>query len=551
MIRRSGAAEPILADRAFTGPGAMRIAPRTLNSPSAQSKKLGVWSPRVFRRSPWAWVGVAGLLAIAGFLLIPNATVSAVYYDAVEFALVAVMVMAVRRYRPAGMVGWSLLIAGECVSAVADVIFDVYALVLDDESWLVDAGYLLCYVFMVSGLCVLLRRRSRGRNYAGLVDSLIIGVASALLSWVFLIRHIASGESMGTLQHAVTLAYPTLDLVLLALVAWLLTSDGSRKAAFLLLVSGLVTLLVSDYLWAFVDMSSYDPAASVGRFITAGCLVSYLLMAMAMAHPGMADVGRPTPDPTVRPMSRFRLVFLACAVMIAPALLAWQARGSARPDALPIALASTAMFLLVLTRMTVLVRQLHGQARVVAQQAARLQELAERDALTGLPNRRIWDVMLPAALAAAARDGAPVSVAILDLDRFKAFNDEHGHQMGDRVLKEAAAAWSDGLRGGDLLARYGGEEFVVLLPGTDGGEAAGLLDRLRSLTPLGCTFSAGLATWDGTEQGEALLYRADRALYRAKAAGRDRVEGAEMIGRHRARATPGGPDQTSVGQTGD
>jgi diguanylate cyclase (GGDEF)-like protein len=494
----------------------------------------GMWSPRVLRRSPWAWVGVAGLLAIAGFLLIPNATVSAVYYDVMELVLVAVMVMAVRRHRPAGILGWSLLIVGEGLSAVADCVFDVYYLILDGETWLVDAGYLLTYVFMAAGLCVLLRRRSSGRNYAGLVDSLIIGVACALLSWIFLMQHIDHGESMDILQRVVTLAYPTLDLVLLALVAWLLTSDGSRKAAFALLVGGVGTLLVSDYLWAFVDMSSYDPAASVGRFITAGCLVSYLLMAMAMAHPGMADVGRPTPDPTVRPMSRFRLVFLACAVIIAPALLAWQARGGARPDALPIALASTAMFLLVLTRMTVLVSQLHGQARVVAQQAVRLQELAERDALTGLPNRRIWDAMLPAALSGAARDGEPVSVAILDLDWFKAFNDEHGHQMGDRVLKEAAAAWSDGLRGGDLLARYGGEEFVVLLPGTDGGEAAALLDRLRGLTPLGCTFSAGLATWDGTEHGETLLYRADQALYRAKAAGRDRIERAEMVGRHRA-----------------
>jgi diguanylate cyclase (GGDEF)-like protein len=297
-------------------------------------------------------------------------------------------------------------------------------------------------------------------------------------------------------------------------------------------------LVVSDYLWAFVDMSSYDPAASVGRFITAGCLVTYLLLAVAMAHPSMVDVGRPTPDPEIRPVSAFRLVFLAGAVIIAPALLAWQARNGARPDAMPIALASTAMFLLVLARMTALTRQLHGQARVVAQQAERLQELAERDALTGLPNRRIWDVMLPAALAQAARDEVPVSVAILDLDRFKAFNDLHGHQLGDRLLKEAAAAWSDGLRGGDLLARYGGEEFVVLLPGLAGGEAAALLDRLRGLTPMGCTFSAGLATWDGSEHGEELLYRADRALYRAKAGGRNRVEwGADVIGRHRAPAS--------------
>jgi diguanylate cyclase (GGDEF)-like protein len=92
------------------------------------------------------------------------------------------------------------------------------------------------------------------------------------------------------------------------------------------------------------------------------------------------------------------------------------------------------------------------------------------------------------------------------------------------LLREASAVWAASLREADLLARYGGEEFIVLLPGTDAQSAVDLLERLRPLNPGGCTFSAGVAEWDGSESAEDLLARADKSLYRAKAAGRDRIE---------------------------
>jgi len=153
----------------------------------------------------------------------------------------------------------------------------------------------------------------------------------------------------------------------------------------------------------------------------------------------------------------------------------------------------------------------------------RLDQAARTDGLTGLVNRRAWDEELPRALARSRRDG-PISVAMLDLDHFKAFNDAHGHQRGDRLLKEAAAAWRESLRESDLVARYGGEEFAVLLPGAPLWEAEHVVQRLRAAMPAGQTCSAGLACWDGEEDGVELLERADAALYRAKAAGRDRVE---------------------------
>jgi diguanylate cyclase (GGDEF)-like protein len=120
-------------------------------------------------------------------------------------------------------------------------------------------------------------------------------------------------------------------------------------------------------------------------------------------------------------------------------------------------------------------------------------------------------------------DDVKLTVAMLDLDHFKRFNDEHGHQAGDRLLRSVTAAWSGKLRTVDQLARYGGEEFIVLLPGAGAELATTVLERLRSATPAGQTFSAGVATWDGTETSEELLARSDEALYRAKRTGRDRT----------------------------
>jgi diguanylate cyclase (GGDEF)-like protein len=130
----------------------------------------------------------------------------------------------------------------------------------------------------------------------------------------------------------------------------------------------------------------------------------------------------------------------------------------------------------------------------------------------------------------ARRDGTPLSVAMIDLDHFKRFNDELGHQAGDRLLRGAAAAWRDALRGADQIARYGGEEFIVLLRDAEAATAERVLDRLRPVTPDGQTFSAGVATWTPAETADELIARADKALYRAKQGGRDRLVFADAVG---------------------
>lgn len=161
---------------------------------------------------------------------------------------------------------------------------------------------------------------------------------------------------------------------------------------------------------------------------------------------------------------------------------------------------------------------------------ALLQRNSLTDELTGLPNRRTWEEELPRALARARRTGEAVSVAMLDLDRFKDFNDSHGHLAGDELLQASARAWNASLRETDLLARYGGEEFTALLPDCDARSAVRVAERVRSATPRGQTCSIGVATWDGTETAAELLQRADAALYEAKRRGRNRVETAEAGG---------------------
>src|SRR5205823_1696765 len=226
-------------------------------------------------------------------------------------------------------------------------------------------------------------------------------------------------------------------------------------------------------------------------------------------------------------LSPVLLVLLTLVSLVAPALLAAQALRDRVTDGVAIASGSAVLFLLVVTRMAQLLRQVEAQAR-------QLRELTRVDELTGLPNRRAWSVELPRVIERARRDGVPLSVAMVDLDRFKRFNDDFGHPAGDRLLKEAALAWAAELRAVDQLARYGGEEFIVLLPSADAAEAGAVLQRLRGVTPAGQTFSAGLATWDGEETSDELISRADRALYRAKADGRDRI----VIASHDGLAEP-------------
>lgn len=152
---------------------------------------------------------------------------------------------------------------------------------------------------------------------------------------------------------------------------------------------------------------------------------------------------------------------------------------------------------------------------------SRLRDMAMIDELTGLENRRAWQLRARDEIARASRSQSPLTVMIIDMDGFKAVNDDMGHHEGDRVLRDAARAWCAVVRPGDGLGRWGGDEFVALLPNCTRGEATDVVGRMRSVMPEGQMFSAGIARWDGVESLEILMKRADEALYEAKRSGGD------------------------------
>lgn len=165
-----------------------------------------------------------------------------------------------------------------------------------------------------------------------------------------------------------------------------------------------------------------------------------------------------------------------------------------------------------------------------------LEAQAETDGLTGLYNHRVFQERLEYALATAARYGQPLGLLLFDIDHFKKFNDTYGHQVGDLVLRELAAVIREQLRKPDIPARYGGEEFTIILPETPRQGAIELAERLRVVVakhpfqrpggdPLSVTVSIGVATFPEIKEKRDLIEAADQALYRAKEAGRNRVEG--------------------------
>jgi diguanylate cyclase (GGDEF)-like protein len=172
---------------------------------------------------------------------------------------------------------------------------------------------------------------------------------------------------------------------------------------------------------------------------------------------------------------------------------------------------------------------LEATAEALAAANAKLRMLSTIDPLTGLPNRRELIERISQLLA----QQQPLALAVIDLDHFKRINDEHGHLAGDAVLRDFGALAASQAQRGEVIGRWGGEEFLALLPGADGASAQAwaneLLARVRASRVLaggasvGYRVSLGMAQALAGDDMDALVARADRALYQAKAAGRDRA----------------------------
>ncbi|MFP4634939.1 MAG: GGDEF domain-containing protein, partial [Nitriliruptoraceae bacterium] len=199
-------------------------------------------------------------------------------------------------------------------------------------------------------------------------------------------------------------------------------------------------------------------------------------------------------------------------------------------------------FLVVLLALAAAIATLRESLVRTLARAEVLEELASTDQLTGLANRRAARELLEHETQVSDRYGRPLSVIMLDIDRFKSINDTHGHGAGDDVLRAVASVLHEHAREADLVARWGGEEFLIVAPQTAATQARPLAERCRRALAdrrprgLAVTATLGVAQYEPGETVEALLDRADRLLYRAKRAGRDQV--------HSERASSTGGDGT-------
>jgi diguanylate cyclase (GGDEF)-like protein len=476
--------------------------------PVAAPTDQGLVSPWLFR----AYLPAGAVLAL--LYLLGGEVAQAVVYGTAGTCASAAILFGLYRQRPRPATAWWLIWAAVQASTTGDLLMGLRIWFFPRSAALLGAEsvvYLISYPALAAALAVIVRGRSEGRDRGVVIDSAIVACALGLPLWLVAVAPVLAEPGQPVAVLMVRLAFPLGDVALLTLLARLLAAGRARNVSLYLLLAAVCGWLAGDVVNAVL----------AGRGVTetywGGALycLTYTAFGAAALHPSMPGLAAAAGAPASRLTTR-RLAVLAGLSLLAPALLLGQAFSGQQVRAVPIGLACVVLFLLVVARMAGLTRQ-------VEQQARELSDLAARDGLTGVGNRRAWDVRLHAAVTAAHAAGQPLTVALLDLDHFKRFNDTYGHQAGDHLLKSAAAAWLDVLRRDDVLYRYGGEEFGLVLPGAAGTDALQLIERLGEVVPSGQSFSAGVASLDGAETPEELVARADAALYRAKADGRARA----------------------------
>lgn len=470
----------------------------------------------------WLYYLLVGAVVLIGYYLVP-ATRTGVLIRVVLYCLVSVsaacaVFAGLRGNRPQPRRPWVLLGLSQLVYASADAYFYIAHYVVQSTAYpsIADALYLSHYPLVVTGLVLLIRRRTPGRDLPGLLDAAVLAVVAGMLSWLYVIGPQARLDSP-TLVKLASLGYPVMDLAMLAVALRLILGAGRRPRAFFLLSGNLLAMMAADTIYVLQQLSGTFQA---GNFLDAIWLSGNLLLGAAALHPTMGKLAERSPvrDSNLGPA---RIAALSVAALIAPAtLLVQHLRGSLR-EVPVIAAACAILFVLTIARLACLVSD---QRR-----------LAITDGLTGLHTRRFFEAQLPLEVARARRSEGSVAVFIIDVDHFKSINDKYGHPTGDRVLIEIAARLRSAIRAGEVLSRYGGEEFALLVPNASPAQLPVIADRLREqvanepivVSPdewVVVTVSVGTASFPlHGEDPHELVSVADRALYTAKATGRDRI----------------------------
>ncbi|GAA4588088.1 diguanylate cyclase (GGDEF)-like protein [Actinoplanes octamycinicus] len=459
------------------------------------------------RRPPrWlAWL-LAGTAAAGGYALLPYGWPAVLLSSLVSVGSVVLMLVYGRS------AAWRIFAAGIATWAAGDLVYAAPQLAGRPPPFpsLADAFYLGAYPMLLVALFRLTRRR--GPVWSGnLIDSAIVAISVGIAYWTFVIAPIVIDDSLPPLTRAVTAGYPTMGVLLCALLVPMLLRHGPRTGSMWLLTAGGLITLTCNVFYTLWPVS----VAGGGTYVYAGYLLAYVCWAAAAAHPA-------SPTPAVEEgdsLGWSRLLALTASMLLVPAVLLVQGeRGGGQMSWLAVGIGSMALFLLIITRMSGYIARVHSQAR-------RLHDLAMRDDLTGLPNRRAFEEEVAKGVAAG-----PCRLIMIDLAGFKHVNDRLGRTAGDQALAAVAGVLRASLRDGDAVARMGADEFAVLVldAGEDDGDTvvSRLVDVLRRPVVSGeheLLLNARLGVADSEECGAVpvpeLVRRADTARYAAKASG--------------------------------
>ena len=471
------------------------------------------------RRRSASWVARAlilgGLLIVVVFL--PTDSPLGIGLPlTIEVVTVAVVVVSAARKSVASRTVWWCIAVTVALGVAGDLVYAWQQYRLDEvpiPGW-ADPLYLAAFVPELAAMVLLVRSRLPGPVPEERLDTAIISTPIAVLTGLLVIQPQVTGQSW-TPATVIAVLYPVLDVVVLSALVRLSIGGGHRNRSLGLLTASVSVTLVADL--TYTGLVTAGTVADMTGWLQALFTMGVLLMAAAALSTDAAAITRPERVRDPRPIPTGRTVALAVASLSLPVVAILGIGTDESLDFKILAVGAIIVNALIGWRAVRLMR-------VVNEQRHQLDETARTDALTGLPNRRSWDFEIQRWETWATQTGHPLIIAIMDLDHFKDFNDQHGHLAGDHVLQACAQAWSEMLPPRGYLARYGGEEFGVILPDTTMVAARPALEQLRRATP-GVTVSIGYAQHrPGTTLTDA-LGDADAALYAAKTAGRDRITG--------------------------
>jgi diguanylate cyclase (GGDEF)-like protein len=463
----------------------------------------------------WRLGAAAVLVVLVILLVLPVGSMGRLVF-ARGAGVVATIVFLAAVLRFSGPVRWMWLCfwGFQALTVVADIIFDAQTNSVGEPNFPgpSDVLYLASSVVAFIGLIVLGRLLRPGGDLDAWIDAALVTVAVGSVVGAFIVGPILIDSSGVDLAVVVSLAYPVLDMFVLAALLRMLIVQHTWDLALSLLPMAMVLFVAYDLLFNYETIAGNWSEEPIMEVIWTAAI---LLMTLAVTAPGAGAFSSLSAGEQIT-ATPTRSVAMSVGVLAAPTLVVVELGWGTTSIATWLAVMAVVGISLLLWRTYRLLRAVQGQAR-------RLGRQARSDALTGLPNRRSWGYEINRLADRTREEGLSLSVAILDIDHFKEFNDTRGHQAGDALLAEAARRWRAHMVEGGFIARYGGEEFGVLLPGTTLLEAIAILDEVRRSTPEGETISVGVTQLRRDESPRDAVRRADRALYRAKAAGRDRV----------------------------